>query len=78
MNVKDIVQGNRVYFDVDEMTFLVEEYIQVRKGRTVRIDILSHCVNPAVRGGVNVLLYKMQVKKLVKAFNVAYAYFKEL
>lgn len=78
MDRRNIIEGNRIEFSVDEMTYLVENYIQDIKGQSVKIDILSHCINYSVRGNINVLLYQMQVKKLIKAFNVALAYYKGL
>lgn len=75
-SVNDIIQGNRIEFDVDEMKWLVERYVSDRKGQTVNIDVITPCIDYTIRNNFNVLLYKLQIDKLIKAFNIAYGYYK--
>lgn len=77
MDRQYIVNGNRIEFSVDEMVYLVSEYIYDKKGKSINIDVVTCCINPSIRGGFNILMYKSQITKLIKAFNVALVHYKQ-
>lgn len=73
MNLREIVtRPNHYSADVEEVQFVVEEYIYARKGRRINIDLTKGCM---IFGEVNPIMYINQVEQLNKAFAVAKGWF---
>ncbi len=73
MELQEIV--NRVspqQYDVREMEYVVEKYIQEKKGVTITVN----CARGLdVRNTLHLMLYSRQMDKLNEAFDVAAKYF---
>lgn len=75
MNLQEIInRPDGANFEVQELAFVVEKYIEQKKGREVRINLTKglHPRHPFFRN-----MYYSQVKKLMVAYSVAESYFKQ-
>ena len=68
MNLKEIVNREKTEYHVDEMLFVVEKYIKIRKNADVKINLGS----PQIP-----MLYYLEVQKLQAAFEDACHWLKE-
>lgn len=71
--VNKILEKGRVFpLEVEEMAYVVEQYIKDRKGENVNINIMKD-LNP---GSVFFFHnYRKEVSKLINAYNIAEGYF---
>ena len=74
MIISDIISDKRQGVGVDEMTYLVESYVKDVKHKNITVNIYQ---NSMVNKRLNPLAFKIEIKKLFRAFTYALAYYKK-
>lgn len=74
MIISDIISDKRHSVGVDEMIYLVESYVKDVKHKNITVNIYQ---NSMVNKRLNPLAFKIEIKKLFRAFTHALAYYKK-
>ena len=74
MIISDIISDKRHSVGVDEMIYLVESYVKDVKHKNITVNIYQ---NSMVNKRLNPLAFKIEIKKLFRAFTYALAYYKK-
>lgn len=69
-----INQRDTVPLSEAEMLFVVEQYIEDRKGVSVDIDVYRDYGSDTI----NAMIYQTQIQKLMEAYNIAKGYYVQL
>lgn len=69
MNIKEIVnRPNGSHYSVEEMCYIIEQYVFLKKNKHIVINPYKNCI---LHGSLNPLLFQIELKKIIKAFNYA-------
>lgn len=72
MTIKEIIdRPNGSQYTVEEMCYIIEQYVLIKKGYNVTINPYKGCI---LGRNLNPLLFKIELKKLIKAFNYAISF----
>lgn len=73
MNINEAIRSTRYSATTEQLTSIVEWYIDEKKGVKVKIDMYSDCL--LAPGRLNPILFKVYLNKLFKAYVKALEYY---
>lgn len=69
MSIKEIIsRPNGSTYSVEEMCYIIEQYVLIKKNRKVVVNPYKGCI---LNSTLNPLLFQVELKKIIKAFNHA-------
>lgn len=69
MSIKEIIsRPNHSQYSVEEMCYIIEQYIFIKKDRKITINPYKSSI---LNGKINSLYFQIELKKIIKAFNYA-------
>ena len=69
MNIKEIIsRPNYSAYELEEMCYIIEQYVLSKKNKHITINPYKNCI---LNNVLNPLLFKIELKKIIKAFNHA-------
>ena len=69
MSIKEIIsRPNGSTYSVEEMCYIIEQYVLIKKNHKVVVNPYKGCI---LNGTLNPLLFQVELKKIIKAFNYA-------
>jgi hypothetical protein len=69
MNIKEIInRSNGSSYTLEEMCYIIEQYVLIKKNKNITLNPYKNCI---FNNRLNGLYFKIEVKKVIKAFNDA-------